>query len=379
LNALNHQSLPYHTQTTLTKTKMVISKAHLYKSLRPPINKSLDPDGNDAWPSPDLESDDDESLTVQTRLPPDTDVKAAFRPSLIFVLFIFTVVTVLVVVAVSAASPAASDQLQNLVPTHLEPLLKSAQNWYDSNLGYEDSHAQEQKFLDESDSVPFLRAHGAHIRSGFPRYRAVEESALEILRDHLQSTDIVQGNVLIVAIANGGFMPMVLNWLCYLERHKITNFLIGTADDESEIQLRSLGYGHNVMSMPRMFNDSDYADCRDNKAHGYRSRCFNRYAEFKLKLVIATLLLGHDMILCDLDVIFIHNPLLYMPLIHDWEFQLEPHHFCAGFYFNRACTFTVEMQMQVFQGILNRRELDDQVSICAKPCLSIVVCPSCLF
>jgi len=77
-------------------------------------------------------------------------------------------------------------------------------------------------------------------------------------------------------------------------------------------------------------------------------------------LVLTSLLAGYNTFLCDMDIQFIHNPFLYLPLQHYWEMQLEPIEWCTGFYYNKMNDWTITMQMEVLAGISANPLIDDQ-------------------
>jgi len=76
--------------------------------------------------------------------------------------------------------------------------------------------------------------------------------------------------------------------------------------------------------------------------------------------VLTALFAGYDILLSDMDIQIIHNPLLYMPLNHSWEMQLEPDEWCSGWYYNQASPLTIRMQHEVLDVFDRLDHLDDQ-------------------
>ena len=76
--------------------------------------------------------------------------------------------------------------------------------------------------------------------------------------------------------------------------------------------------------------------------------------------MLTALFAGYDALLTDMDISIIHNPLLYMPLNHTWEFQLEPYEFNSGWYYTQSSAAAIRMQhevLDIYDGLVN---LDDQ-------------------
>ena len=114
------------------------------------------------------------------------------------------------------------------------------------------------------------------------------------------------------------------------------------------------------MHAQELFPDESFGECGGSETHAYRTRCFNRQTELKSLLVLTALLTGHNVLLSDMDISFVHNPLLYMPLSHYWEMQLEPIEWCTGFYYVQSNPFTVQMESAVIAGIRRNKDKDDQ-------------------
>ena len=166
---------------------------------------------------------------------------------------------------------------------------------------------------------------------------------------------------LIVGVVNFGYLDFALNWLCFLQRHHLNNFLLGCVDAQSCDALRQLGYGAHVISLDALVGDPGLAACGGAVTHSFRTPCFNKAAQMKSLLVLTSLLAGYHTLMSDMDISFVNNPLLYMPLTHQWEMQLEPREFCTGFYYNTASAFSIRMQTEVLNGVELYPHRDDQV------------------
>ena len=208
-------------------------------------------------------------------------------------------------------------------------------------------------------------SHIPSLATAVPSVSPVSEASVAALRSRVSAGKLVDdkqadANLLIVGVVNFGYLDFALNWLCFARRHGIRNFLLVASDPQSVDQLNLLGYGAHVMDVQALFPSDSFGECGGAETHAYRTRCFNRQTELKSLLVLTALLAGHNALLSDMDISFVHNPLLYMPLLHYWEMQLEPTEWCTGLYYVQANRFTIDMEMAVIQGIRRNTDKDDQ-------------------
>ena len=194
----------------------------------------------------------------------------------------------------------------------------------------------------------------------------VSPDSIAFFRELVQTRGLVDGYnaTLMVGITNYGYRDFTYNWLCYVQRHNITNFLLTCVDTASCDELRLLGYGRHLLLWDDLTHDSTLAaQCGgDTGTHKYRSACFNRQTKSKALLVLTSLLAGYNTVLTDMDISLVHNPFLYMPLQFDWEIQLEPHELCTGWYYNAASPIAIRMQSDVLYAMAQHPDMDDQVA-----------------
>lgn len=210
-------------------------------------------------------------------------------------------------------------------------------------------------------TVEYMRENGVMLPNN-TRFKPVSDESVNLFKQHVETHLIhdIPERTIILSVVNFGYIDFALNWLCYLQRHNLTNWLIGVVDKESYNRLHVLGYGKHIISLATVYDDKDLHQCGGIYTHSYRQACFNKQTLYKARLVLTALLAGYTAVLSDMDIIFTQNPFLYLPMQHDWEMALEPHEFCTGFYLNKPTALNVEMQSQVIAGMLNRPELDDQ-------------------
>ena len=217
-----------------------------------------------------------------------------------------------------------------------------------------------------SASASFPPAHIPSVATAMPSSSLVSDASIAALKSMVAAGSLIDdkqgadGNVLIVGVVNFGYIDFALNWLCFARRHNIRNFLLVAIDDRSVLHLNLLGYGAHVMHVQQLFPGDSFGECGGFSTHAYRTVCFNRQTELKSLVVLTALLAGHNALLSDMDIAFVHNPLQYMPLTHYWEMQLEPSEWCTGLYFVQSNPFTVQMETAVVTGIRRNRNKDDQ-------------------
>jgi hypothetical protein len=229
--------------------------------------------------------------------------------------------------------------------------------------GSDDGRMTVEQFLARADDVDFLLDNGVETDALAPRrVKRVNREAVNTLRKHVTEQKLVEGwdNLLFIGIINLGYIDFAYNWICFMQRHGLTNFLLGTVDDASHVELTRLGYGRHLISLKSLLHDPVLEACGGDQTHDFRTDCFNKQTQGKALLVLTALFAGYDILLTDMDIHIIHNPLLYMPLNHSWEMQLEPNEWCSGWYYNKASPLTIRMQHEVLDVFDRLDHLDDQ-------------------
>ena len=214
-------------------------------------------------------------------------------------------------------------------------------------------------------SSSFPASHIPSVATSLPSTSPVSDWSIAALQSKIAEGKLLDdkqadGNVLIVGVVNFGYIDFALNWLCFARRHGLRNFLLVAIDDRSVLHLNMLGYSQHVMHVQELFPGESFGECGGSKTHSYRTACFNRQTELKSLFVLTALLAGHNVVLSDMDISFVHNPLLYMPLSHYWEMQLEPHEWCTGLYYVQANPFTIQMESAILMGVRRNKDKDDQ-------------------
>ena len=221
------------------------------------------------------------------------------------------------------------------------------------------------QWLRRTDDTTYMLSHGIDLRPPIPRQFEVDAHTVTRFRELIRAKGLVDGynNTLILGITNYGYRDFAYNWLCFIRRVNLTNFLLACVDKESCEELTLLGYGKHVVLLDELIpSTGNYSGLCDSAAtHKFRSPCFNRQTKLKTHLVLISLLAGYNTVLSDMDISLVHNPFLYMPLSFDWEIQLEPDDLCTGWYYNAATPLAIRMQAEVLYAMGQHPQYDDQV------------------
>ena len=172
------------------------------------------------------------------------------------------------------------------------------------------------------------------------------------------------GNTLFVGYVSYGYIDFAYNWICHLQRNRISNFIIGAQDAETYNEMAAMGYERHVILLSKLFNDTtletECGGAASGSGHNWRSACFAKQTRLKMQFNLYLLAAGYDIVMVDMDISLIKNPLLYMPLTHALESQvdkLEPlesgEHFCTGFYYARSGPVSINMHTHYVWLIVN--------------------------
>ena len=220
-----------------------------------------------------------------------------------------------------------------------------------------------RSFLNLSETPAFLTRYGIPTNAVQPRLSPVSTSAVALFQQHVQANRLVSnatGNLLILGVVNFGYLDFAFNWLCYVQRLGFTNYLLGCIDAESCVRLRELGLGGHAIELQALFNSSELSACGGTGTFGFRSKCFNVHTQLKIMFALTSLLAGYPTLLSDMDISIIHNPFLFMPLVHACEMQLEHIEWCTGWYYCQPTSFCIRMQVEVLTALQQKPEIDDQ-------------------
>jgi hypothetical protein len=126
-----------------------------------------------------------------------------------------------------------------------------------------------------------------------------------------------RNNVIIVTWANLHFSDFVLNWVAHVQRHGITNFLVGAMDEETAEFLYQSGLTENIFAM---YVDNATDTGLTTADFGWGSATFHKMGRQKVDLAATFTSFGLDLCLCDVDTVWINGKFLCFffsaPLLH---------------------------------------------------------------
>ena len=160
-------------------------------------------------------------------------------------------------------------------------------------------------------------------------------------------------NTLIISIVDSAYIEMALNlWETSFVKFGITNYLFICMDKE----VKSL--------LPPGADDCFVAteDKDGERASPYGSAAFNRKVMVKTKISLDLLYLGYHIIVVDLDIVFLQNPLPHL-VCNDCDLVIEDNNqgeLNSGFYMIKPTSAAKELQKQSIEMSKQPKPRDDQ-------------------
>jgi hypothetical protein len=152
---------------------------------------------------------------------------------------------------------------------------------------------------------------------------------------------------IIAASVNAGYISFAMNWLCSISTMDIENYFLIATDDESYTYFHERGYP--VYHVKKTREGEGQTDAVEYGTVEYQELILQR-----TKLVNKVLHLGYNILLCDVDAVWLQNPVRF--LSHGFDMQSQPEadgRVCGGFMFMLS---TLKMQ-QLWQTVTDRHEL----------------------
>ena len=119
-------------------------------------------------------------------------------------------------------------------------------------------------------------------------------------------------NLILLAVVDFAYLNMAINFFeTSIKRFHVTNFIFICLDNKSFSDLQKRGissflYQQNVAS---------------NVPAAFATKQFNEKTGIKMKIVTASLMLGFNAMIMDVDIVFLRNPLPHLPLDFDLAIQ----------------------------------------------------------
>lgn len=159
-----------------------------------------------------------------------------------------------------------------------------------------------------------LGARPVAVEPAGPVQLAGEDSA-HLSADLVKQFASPEGQI-IVTFVNAHYMDFAVTWVTHLRRAGCNHFLIGALDAEALKLLQARGY--QAFSMAE-----GGVRARDL---GWGSQEFKKAQQVKVKMFEDVLRLGYDVLLADIDAVFLRNPLPYLRCFPDADILVSSDH-----------------------------------------------------
>jgi hypothetical protein len=162
-------------------------------------------------------------------------------------------------------------------------------------------------------------------------------------------------NTIILSSVDSGYVDMAINlYFSSFEKFNIENYLFVGSDSE-------------VCGALSVFNIAcfDYIHDKDGKtASGYFSQAFKRKTHLKTKIILEALGLGFKVLIADVDIVFLKNPL---PLLNchscDIEISSDIVEGNSGFYLARPTPAVIQLHKKAWNQGLAKPQISNQKAI----------------
>lgn len=202
------------------------------------------------------------------------------------------------------AVPAAPDAVEEEV--HSEPRVEPAPHVEEepepaAAAVEEEVHSEEEKEEDKQVDVvkPPAQKKGKNAAPGYvkPKSTKVEDNQLtaELAGQYAEN------NVIMVTWANHHYHDFVRNWVQYVRKCKVTNFMVGSMDNELLEKL--IEDEVPTFAMQSGMTTQDF---------GWGTANFHKMGRKKIELIWLFTKMGFDILVSDVDTVWMKNPMPYM-------------------------------------------------------------------
>ncbi|CAD5126328.1 DgyrCDS14478 [Dimorphilus gyrociliatus] len=176
----------------------------------------------------------------------------------------------------------------------------------------------------------------------------------EFENDNLQSMveKYAIDNTILLAITDKGYLELALNFYKFsIEKHSIKNFLFVCIQKVTHQRLNKLKIP-NVLYM----NDN-----RGNEESLYGSSDYKWKTHVKTKVILDVLRMGYQVVITDVDIAFLKNPLKEFQCPQcDIEATMDGHNiYNSGFYLSRPTQASISLHKKMLSG--PRRNSSNQI------------------
>lgn len=160
---------------------------------------------------------------------------------------------------------------------------------------------------------------------------------------------------LITSLANYGYLPMIKNWIYFIRKLNINNYVIFTLDKKLYDELKKLNINTCFLKTDKPLS---------SEIASYGSVDFNKVTRTKLEIIYKLLKEDLSILLSDLDTIWLSNPVEYITLDSDFDVQIQfeargfdiddpsqERLYNTGFYYVRSNKKTIRLFKNALNGV----------------------------
>lgn len=267
--------------------------------------------------------------------------------------------------AIKSRETAAIDATQAVTAIHLNHMKignSATRIGTEYNKGLvEDEHVHPKKIGDiESTDFALLPKDESKFRGECPKCRlARKEQKLDVVLFKAE-----KDRNIIVATVNEGYLDFAINWLCALRRLGLHNYLFHAADVATKEKLQAMG---EPVFFYQSEESSKYAvEEGGAKSFLYGSVAYQSLMNTRTEFIYKILQKGYNILLCDIDVILLRNPFLFMdPTLDIQGGAHKEEKITGGFVYFRATqnafqvwTRVLHQHREMFRNIQNEEKFD---------------------
>ena len=160
-------------------------------------------------------------------------------------------------------------------------------------------------------------------------------------------------NLIILAYVDFSYVEMIINLVESFRQLNITNYVFACSDDNAFQTLKK----NDIDSFLYGQNNLDF-----EHPSSYGSEEFNKKVGIKLKIVTASLMLGFKILVTDVDVVFISNPVPFIPTNDDIMLQDDANgpqgDLCSGFYLALPTSASMELHKRTLDMTMTKSIID---------------------
>jgi hypothetical protein len=190
-----------------------------------------------------------------------------------------------------------------------------------------------------------LRKKGGN--SSSPSFVVLDDHMKRLVGDAVTARH--QNRVIVPLFSDVGFMPFLKNLLCSIAQFQVENWVVVSMDNATCGALRATGFAQQAEACVQPYvGDQSLDKGTTDSGRGYGTTHFWRLVVQRPLWVKWLLQEGYSVLQCDVDIVWIHNPLPYFegPSVQRYNAFLQSEQVFGvncGFYFVRPANVTISL------------------------------------